>query len=44
MMKPTTAVGYHSGLAVEARQLCLYIATILGDLIDDIVVVGGLVP
>ena len=31
-------------MAAEARQLCLYIATILGDLLEDIVVVGGLVP
>ena len=26
------------------RQTCLYVATKLGDLLDDIVVVGGLVP
>jgi hypothetical protein len=26
------------------RQTCLYLATILGDLLEDIVVVGGLVP
>ena len=26
------------------RQTCLYIATKLGDLLDDLVVVGGLVP
>lgn len=44
MSKPTTAVGYDAGLAAEARRLCLYVATILGDLSDEVVVVGGLVP
>lgn len=44
MTKPTTAEGYVAGLAAEARRLCLYVATVLGDLADDIVVVGGLVP
>lgn len=42
--KPTTADGYPPELAVEARRMCLYVATILGDLLDDVVVVGGLVP
>jgi hypothetical protein len=42
--KPTTAEGYDSQMAVEARRMCLYLATILGDLIDEVVVVGGLVP
>lgn len=42
--KPTTADGYPPELAVEAKRMCLYIATILGDLLDDVVVVGGLVP
>ena len=31
-------------MAVEARRMCLYVATILGDLINEVVVVGGLVP
>ena len=44
MTKPTTADGYYVGLAAEARRVCLYVATILGDLSNDIVVVGGLVP
>ena len=44
MRKPTTANGYIPELAGEARQLCLYVATILGDLIDEVVVIGGLVP
>ena len=42
--KPTTAAGYPPALAEEARGLCLYVATILGDLWDDVVVIGGLVP
>ena len=42
--KPTTADGYPPELAVEAKQMCLYVATILGDLLDDVAVVGGLVP
>lgn len=42
--KPTTADGYPPELAVEAKRMCLYVATILGDLLDDVVVVGGLVP
>ena len=31
MEKPTTADGYSSGLAVEARRVCLHVATVLGD-------------
>jgi hypothetical protein len=42
--KPTTAEGYDPKMAVEARRMCLYVATILGDLSDEVVVVGGLVP
>lgn len=42
--KPTTASGYDLGHAATVRSACLYIATKLGDLSDDIVVVGGLVP
>jgi hypothetical protein len=37
--KPTTAAGYDPEMAAEARRMCLYVATILGDLIDDVVVV-----
>ncbi len=29
-------------MAEEARRMCLYVATILGDLISEVVVVGGL--
>lgn len=42
--KPTTAAGYGVELASEAKRMCLYVATILGDLLEDVVVVGGLVP
>ena len=44
MTDPKYASDYDRGLAGEARRLCLTVATILGDLLDDIVVVGGLVP
>lgn len=44
MHKPTASSGYPIGLAVQARRMCLYVATLLGDLKDDVVVVGGLVP
>lgn len=42
--KPTTADGYTSEQVRAVRAACLYIATKLGDLMDDVVVVGGLVP
>ena len=42
--KPTTAAGYRAEHVVLVRATCLYIATKLGDLMDDLVVVGGLVP
>lgn len=42
--KPSTAAGYPPELAAEARRMCLFVATILGDILEDIVVVGGLVP
>jgi predicted nucleotidyltransferase len=38
------ASDYTPELAVEARRMCLHVATILGDILDEIVVVGGLVP
>ena len=41
--KPTTAAGYPPEMAEEARSMCLFVATILGDLWDDVVVIGGLV-
>ena len=44
MTELTYANDYEAGLASEARRLCLTLATILGDSLDNIVVVGGLVP
>ena len=42
--KPTTAAGYAPEYVELVRATCLYVATKLGDLMDDLVVVGGLVP
>ena len=42
--KPTTAKEYSNDQAQLVRATCLYVATILGDYIEDIVIVGGLVP
>jgi hypothetical protein len=42
--KPTTAVGYGPEFLERARQTCLHGATVIGDLTDEIVLVGGLVP
>ena len=43
-MKPRTADGYDQATTLQARATCLYVATKLGDLMDDMVVIGGLVP
>lgn len=42
--KPQTRAGYPADLAELAHGTCLYVATVLGDLIENITVVGGLVP
>ena len=42
--KPTSSDGYGGGQLGRVRQTCIYMATKLGDLLDEIVVVGGLVP
>lgn len=42
--KPTTARGYRREHSALVRATCLFFATKLGDLMDDLVVVGGLVP
>ena len=42
--KPTTAAGYEGEHTELVRATCLYVATKLGDLLDDMVVIGGLVP
>ncbi len=44
MIKPTTFDGYTPEMLEVVRSTCLTIATVLGDLMDDIVIVGGLVP
>ena len=42
--KPLFASEYSKEQAELVRQTCLYVATKLGDLLDELVVVGGLVP
>jgi hypothetical protein len=42
--KPTTAAGYRREHVELVRATCLYVATKLGDLSDEVVVIGGLVP
>jgi hypothetical protein len=42
--KPDRASGYPSGQLEKIRQTCLYVATKLGDLAEELVVVGGLAP
>jgi len=42
--KPKRAWDYTPEQLILVRETCLYIATKLGDLMEDVVVVGGLVP
>ncbi len=42
--KPTTQAGYRDEDLELVHSSCLYVATKLGDLLDNIIVVGGLVP
>lgn len=42
--KPTTAADYPSDQVARVKATCLYLATKLGDLMPELVVVGGLVP
>ena len=42
--KPSTAAGYEAGHTRLVRATCLYVATKLGDIMDELVVIGGLVP
>ena len=42
--KPSTRDGYSSEQLARVRQTCLYLATKIGDVLNDVVVVGGLVP
>lgn len=41
MPKPTTRKGYTPAQVEQVRATCLYVATFLGDLRDDLVVIGG---
>jgi hypothetical protein len=42
--KPKHASEYKSQQVELVRATCLYVATKLGDMMDDLLVVGGLVP
>ena len=42
--KPSYASEYRPEQLILVHQTCLYVATKLGDLLDELVVVGGLVP
>jgi hypothetical protein len=42
--KPTTAAGYSPQQVARVRATCLYMATKLGDLMPEMVVIGGLAP
>ena len=42
--KPKHASEYKAEQVELVRATCLYVATKLGDLMDDLVIVGGLVP
>ncbi len=42
--KPKRASEYVSAQSELVRATCLYVATNLGDMMDDLVIVGGLVP
>ena len=44
IVKPTRASDYTAQQAALVRSVCLFLATKLGDLMDELVVVGGLVP
>ncbi len=42
--KPTTAAGYPPDQVARVKATCLYLATKLGDIMEELVVIGGLVP
>ena len=44
MTKPQTVDGYTPEELEAVRSMLLHLASVLGDLMDDIVIVGGLVP
>ncbi len=42
--KPATSAGYGPKFLERARSTRLHVATVIGDMTDDVVLVGGLVP
>jgi hypothetical protein len=44
MPKPRTVAGYAGGQVANVRAACLYLATKVGDILDELVIVGGLAP
>lgn len=44
LKKSTTAADYPPEQLTLVKSTCLYLATRLGDLMDDVVIIGGLVP
>ena len=42
--KPASADEYSESQSRLVQEACLYLATKLGDHLDDLVVVGGMVP
>jgi hypothetical protein len=42
--KPITAEGYPPDQVARVKATCLYLATKLGDIMEELVVIGGLVP
>jgi len=44
MAKPRTAAGYDATQAQHVKATCLYVATKLGDLVDEVVLMGGSSP
>lgn len=42
--KPQSMDGYGGDSLAHVRSTCLYVATKLGDLLDEVVIVGGFVP
>src|SRR5688572_28876751 len=42
--KASTSADYAAGHVDLVRETCLYVATKLGDLSDEVVIIGGLAP
>ena len=43
-LKPKTSAGYADAPIDLVKSTCLHVAVVLGDLMDDLVIVGGFVP